>query len=363
MRIGVIGSGVFAVQGHISSLQGHTRADIAAICGRTHEKADAIAKQHAIPAVYTDYRELCAQPDIEAVTIVTPNRFHADQALAAFRSGKHVLCEKPLGNTAADARRMLDAAVASGKIHHVDFPYRYLYGVRELKRRVRAGDIGEPYLLRVQYDGWRGLDPNWKIGWREQLRLSGGGELQDHGSHLFDIARYVLGPIESVTGFVHRIPRMQPDATTGLMTNVETDDLAAAWFHFQSGARGHWFASRATPRTGENGWLEVIGPEGALRASLSRGAVDHLQASRESQMSWEPLPLPAEAADGLPHCVTGMMDSFIEACMTGSSNADLDATFVDGLAAQQCIEAVALANETRVWVRLSDPPAANTPSH
>ena len=354
LRVGVIGSGAFAAQGHIPILQAHSNAEVTAICGRTPDRAQAIADQFGIHSIYTDYRELCARPDIDAVTIVTPNAFHADQAIYAFRCGKHVLCEKPLARTLSEARAMLEAANTSGKIHQVYFLYRCLYGVRELRRRVLAGDIGAPYLLRVQYDGWRGLNRDWKVTWQEKQNVSGGGELYNHGSHLFDIARFVLGPIENVTGFLHRIPRKQPDASTGLMADVETDDIAAAWFRYQSGAHGQWFASRATPRSGENGWLEVIGPDGALRAPLSRGRVDCLQIHRPHQPSWEPLPLPAAAGDGLPHCLTTMMNSFVDACIKGCSNLEVDATFVDGVAAQQGIDAVLQANREYTWVPLPE---------
>jgi len=352
VRVGVIGSGTFAVEGHISNLQSHSQAEVAAICGRNKDRTNAIADQFGIPAVYTDYRELCALPDIEAVTIVTPNAFHAEQAVAAFHCGKHVLCEKPLGTTLAEAQVMLDAAIASGAIHHVNFPYRRLYGVRELKRRVQAGDIGNPYLLRIQYDGWKGLNPDWSIGWRERHELAGGGELYDHGSHLFDIARFVLGRIEQVTGFMHRIPRKQPDASSGFLAEVETDDIAAAWFLHECRVRGQWFVSRATPCTEENGWLEVTGTRGALRASLSRGSVDRLQVSRPNHTSWEHLPLPAAASDGLPHALTAGMFSFVDACVKGYSNPEVDATFVDGFAAQQGLDAVVRANEQFVWIQL-----------
>jgi levoglucosan dehydrogenase len=354
VRVGVIGSGTFAVEGHISNLQAHSQAEVAAICGRNQDRVHAIARQFSIPAVYTDYRELCAQSDIEAVTIVTPNAFHAEQAVTAFQNGKHVLCEKPLGRTLADAETMLDAAIVSGKVHHVDFPYRHLYGVQELRRRMQAGDIGEPYLLRVQYDGWRGLSPEWRIGWRERRELAGGGELYDHGSHLFDIARFLFGRIEQVTGFVHRIPRKQPEASSGLLADVETDDIAAAWFRHECRVRGQWFVSRATPRTGENGWLEVSGTKGALRASLSRGSIDRLQICRPNQTSWEHLPLPAAAEDGLPHCLTAGMYSFVDACIKGHSNPEIDATFVDGVAAQQGLDAVMRANDQFIWAQLPD---------
>ena len=142
--------------------------------------------------------------------------------------------------------------------------------------------------------------------------------------------------------------------TNGLMTDVETDDIAAAWFRHECGIRGQWFASRATPRSEENGWLEVIGPEGALRASLGRGTVDRLQISRPKQISWQPLPLPAAAGEGLPHCLTATMSSFVDACIKGHSDPKVDATFIDGVAAQQSLEAVMVANDRLALVPLSD---------
>src|SRR5207247_8053197 len=102
-------------------------------------------------------RDLLASDDIDAVTITTPNAAHCEQALAAFAAGKHVFCEKPLGLDAPEARRMTEAAEASGKIHQVAFTFRYTYGLRQLRRRVQAGEVGEPYYVRIQFDGWGGL--------------------------------------------------------------------------------------------------------------------------------------------------------------------------------------------------------------
>jgi predicted dehydrogenase len=361
VRVGVIGTGTFAIEGHISKLQALPHAEVVAVCGRSQDRAHAIAKQFRIPSVFSDYRELCAKADIEAVTIVTANVLHAEQAMIAFQHGKHVLCEKPLARTLSEAQAMLDLALASKKIHHVNFPYRYLYGVRELRRRVRAGDIGDPYLLRVQYDGWKGLDPEWRIGWRERQEVAGGGELYDRGSHLFDIARFLFGRIDQVTGFVHRIPRKRVDASTNRTASVETDDIAAAWFRHESRIRGQLFVSRATPRSGENGWLEVSGTKGALRASLSRGQIDRLEFCPSAETSWHPVPLPAAADDGQPHCLTASMGAFIDACIKGQSNPDVDASFIDGVAAQQALDAVLRANEEFIWVHLSDVSKSSDP--
>lgn len=354
LRFGVIGAGGFAEICHVPGIQSHPRADVVALCGRRAEHARAMADRLGVPDVFTNYRELCERADLDGVTISTPNAVHAEQAIAAFGAGKHVFCEKPLGMNVPEARAMLEAALGSGKIHQVAFTFRHTFCVREMRRRVRAGEIGEPYYVRLRYDGWGGLRPDRKVAWRDKRALAGGGMLFDMGSHLFDATQFVLGPVESTTGFLHNVPRDGPDHETGLPTAVETDDIAAAWFRHESGVRGEWFMSRATPTHTENGYIEVIGPKGALHASLSRGNTERLRLSRPDRPAWEDLPLPLEAVDGGPHALGIMMRSFVDACLRGRSDAEVDATFEDGLAAQQGLTAVEAGNQGPSWVRLAE---------
>ena len=352
LRFGVIGAGDFAEACHVPGLQSHPQAEVVALCGRRHAHARAMADRLHIPDVYTDYQELCARTDIDAVTIVTPNVLHARQTKIALTSGKHVFCEKPLAITVGEAREMVEVAEASGKIHQVGFTFRYGYGVRELRHRIRRGDIGEPHYLRIQYDGWGGLKTEWEVGWREKHELAGGGMLFDLGSHLFDVAQFILGPIESVSGFCLNVPRQQFDKNLSIPTQVETDDIASAYFCYENQVRGQWFISRVSPPFADNGYVEVIGRKGALKASLSRGRVDVLKGSYPSQPSWTELPLPKEAYDGTPHCLTLMMRSFVDACLRGKLDGDVDASFYDGLAVQKALKAVIESSRHRAWLNL-----------
>jgi predicted dehydrogenase len=352
--VGIIGTGSFAEVCHVPGVRSHPGAEVVALCGRRVERVRKLADRCGIRDVHTDFRELCARTDIDAVTIAASNAVHAEQAIAAFRHGKHVFCEKPLGMTVAQAREMVRAAESSGRVHQVAFTFRYNFGVRELRRRLRAGDIGEPFYVRVQYDNWDGLKPDWRVGWREKQDMAGGGILFDLGSHLFDIARFVLGPIESAIGFAHHIPRQRADSDTGQPTAVETDDLANAWFRHVGGVRGQLFISRITPSFTPNGHLEVIGPDGALKAALSRGKFDSLKASRPTAPDWVDLPLPPAARDGEPHALGMMMRSFVDACLHGAIDPEVDASFHDGLAAQQAMAAVLESQRRECWVPLED---------
>ena len=327
LRFGVIGAGAFAEACHIPGLQAHPQAEVVAICGRRRERAQALADRFGIAIATSDPAELCARADVDGVTICTPNASHCTDVLLALGHGKHVLCEKPLALSVAEGQTMARLAASSGRVHQVAFTYRYLYGVAELRRRVHAGEIGEPFLFRAHHEYWDGLRPGAAVGWREQGTAAGGGVLQDTGAHLLDLARFVMGPIAAVRADTHHLRRR----------GVESDDMATGWLRFESGQAGYWHASRVTPARAPN-YVQIVGREGALEALLSRGGVDALRRARPGQSGWEELPLPQAARDGQTHALNRMMRSFVDACLRGSLAVG-DASFHDGLAVQRALSA------------------------
>lgn len=353
LRIAIIGTGNFAEVCHIPGILSHPNAEISAIYGRDAEKAKSLAAKFGIPHATNDLEALCADPNIDAVTIASANSVHASQAIMALRHGKHVFCEKPLAMNDNEAADMLNAARLSGKIHQVAFTFRYNYGIRELRRRIAAGDIGTPLHTRIQYDRWDGLASTSKASWRDRREVAGAGLLFDLGSHLFDIHRHVLGPIDSVIGYTHTVPRMLPHKDNGELIEIETDDIVNAWIQHQNGLRGQFFISRVTPPFAELGYLEVIGNEGALKAALSRGGVDFLKASNPNSPEWVNLPLPPEASDGKNHALKMMMHGFVDACINGEMNCDVDATFEDGCAAQFAMSALTKSQTSKRWENIS----------
>ncbi len=352
LRVGVIGTGTFAQVCHIPGLLSHPAAEVVAVCGRRIDAARTLADRFAIREALDDIYELCARPDIDAITIASANVAHAEQAITALRHGKHVFCEKPLAMSAAEAREMAQLARASGKVHQVAFTFRYNYGLRELRRRIAAGDIGRPFFSRIQYDRWEGLTPGWTASWRDKKEYAGAGMLFDLGTHLFDINRHVLGPISEVIGYTQVVERQAPDRLTGAMSTVETDDLANAWLRHSSGMRGQIFLSRVTPPFAELGYLEIIGDQGALKAALSRGGVDFIKSSTPTAPDWRELALPAAAADGQPHALGLMMRGFVDACLRGHLDGEVDASFDDGLAAQLAMAALLTSQETDRWTQV-----------
>jgi len=149
IRVGVIGAGTFAEEAHIPGIQAHRQGDVAALCARNQQRATVLAARLGVPDVYTDYHEMLARPDIDAVTIATPDVLHAPIALAALEAGKHVFCEKPLAMTVAQAEQMVAAATRADRIAMVGFTFRYTRALQTLRRLLGEGGLGTPFYVSM----------------------------------------------------------------------------------------------------------------------------------------------------------------------------------------------------------------------
>ncbi len=176
---------------------------------------------------------MVADPDGQVLENLLPNHLHAEPAIAAARAGKHVVCEKPLALDAAQAREMLAAVREAGVVHMCAFNYRFVPAVRRAREMLEAGDLGEVRHFRGTYRQSWGADPAREGVWRFDPALAGGGALGDLASHVVDMARYLVGDIESVASQV---------AT--FVPGREVDDAVAAAVSFAGGAIGTIEATR-----------------------------------------------------------------------------------------------------------------------
>lgn len=310
------------------------------ICGRNLARTETLAAEFGIPSVTLDAAELCASERLDAVTVCTPNAAHAEHVLLALESGKHVFCEKPLALTVEEARGMVRMARARRVVHQVGFTFRHLLGVAQLERRVKQGDIGDPLLMRLHHQYFDGVTTESEARWQHR-RASGGGVLRDSTSHLFDLARFVLGPVTAVRAELRHAGR----------PGVETEDVAVVGLRHASGAGAECFTSRITPAHRPN-FVEVIGRDGGLSALVSRGGFDAL--SSTALGGWQEVRLPPEAADGRFHALDRMMHSFVDACLQGRL-CEGSASFDDGLAVEEMIEAAERAACSRGWIDIKMP--------
>jgi predicted dehydrogenase len=248
-----------------------------ALCGRTEDKLRAAADQLGWASTETDWKALLGREDIALVDVCTPGDSHAEIAIAALEAGKHVLCEKPLANTVADAEAMAAAASTAagrGVRSMVGFTYRRVPAIALARRLVEQGRIGEIRHVRAQYlQDWI-TDPDFPLVWRLQKEHAGSGALGDIGAHVIDLTQHITGQrIGTVTAMLETFvkERPLPEESSGLAGSggtergpVTVDDTAVWLARFDGGAVGSFEATRFATGRKNAIRIEINGSAGSL---------------------------------------------------------------------------------------------------
>ena len=159
VKVGIIGCGSIAKYRHFPEYQVHSNVEVIAVCDVVPERAQAVAQTYGVKA-YTDYIDLLNDKEINAVSICTPNVFHAPMTIAALQAGKHVLCEKPMATTIEEAKQMNEAATQSGKILMIGHNQRFVPSHQKAKEMIATGELGKIYSFRTAFghSGPEGLE-------------------------------------------------------------------------------------------------------------------------------------------------------------------------------------------------------------
>ncbi|MFF7934391.1 Gfo/Idh/MocA family oxidoreductase [Streptomyces sp. NPDC007940] len=268
--------------GHVFDLP--LRPVMAAIAGRDAHGVRAAADKHGWAATETDWRALIARDDVQLVDICTPGDSHAEIAIAALEAGKHVLCEKPLANSVAEAEAMVTAAEAArarGQLAMVGFNYRRVPALAFARRLIADRRLGTLRHVRVSYlQDWL-VDPEFPLTWRLQREHAGSGVLGDLGAHIIDLAQYLAGEVlvgvsAQMETFVKERPRLD-GASSGLTASggvergpVTVDDAAVFTGRLASGALATFEATRMASGRKNALRLEINGEFGSLAFDLER---------------------------------------------------------------------------------------------
>ncbi|MBM0233937.1 Gfo/Idh/MocA family oxidoreductase [Micromonospora sp. STR1_7] len=378
LRIGMVG---YAFMGAAHSQAWRTvnrvfdlpaRARMSLICGRDTGKVADAADRLGWDAYTTDWRDLINRDDIDVVDVCTPGDSHAEIALAALAAGKHVLCEKPLANTVAEARAMTAAAEtarAAGVWSMCGFNYRRVPAVTMMRQLVADGRLGVIRHVRATYlQDWI-VDPQFPLVWRLQKDKAGSGALGDIGAHIIDLTQFVTG--QRITGvsavtetFVKERPL--PAGSSGLAATVDgnasptgpvtVDDAAVFVARLDGGALATYEASRFA--TGRKNALrvEINGSLGSVVFDLERlNELEFYDATRpgveqgftrilvtEGEHPYMSAWWPPGHIIGYEHSFTHEMRDFIEAVATGVDPAP---SFADALQVQLVLDAVTRSAE------------------
>lgn len=194
VKVAVIGCGTIASGQHIRAYAKSERAEIRALVDIREERAKELAEKHGVPVTATDFRDILSDPEIEAVSICTPNDTHAPIAIACLNAGKHVLCEKPAALHIAQVREMKEAADRNNKILNIGVVNRYNTAVNKIKQMIDAGELGKVYHVYCSFRSHRSI-PGLGGPFTTKAK-SGGGVLIDWGVHFLDLIFYCLGEPE-----------------------------------------------------------------------------------------------------------------------------------------------------------------------
>ncbi|MER5893465.1 Gfo/Idh/MocA family oxidoreductase [Streptomyces sp. NPDC001876] len=269
--------------GHVFDLP--MRPALAAICGRDRTAVEAAAAPPRGGAAETDWRAMIARDDVHLVDICTPGDSHAEIAIAALEAGKHVLCEKPLANTVAEAEAMVAAAeraAARGQVAMVGFNYRKVPAVTYARTLIAEGRLGALRHVRATYlQDWL-VDPESPLTWRLKREHAGSGALGDLGAHIVDLAQYLTGELlVGVSAVSETFVRERPvlaGSSAGLSGTadgtargaVTVDDAALFTGRLASGALASFEATRMAAGRKNALRLEINGERGSLAFDLER---------------------------------------------------------------------------------------------
>lgn len=245
-----------------------------AVCGRSEHSARTLADEFGIPRVAASLDDLLAMDDVDAVIVATPNAAHAPVAIAAAEKGRHVLCEKPMARTAAEARAMFEASEAAGTLLMVGLVRRFEERCRVAREIIESGALGDIYAVHAAYvrrDGQPG-------GWFATHDSSGGGSLIDIGIHSLDLALHLceFRSISRVSGFTRRLPGIMDGIespgtyrSSGSASVANVEDHAYAMLRTGSGAVVTIEAAWAQHRESDAQHLQIYGTRGSLQVDPS----------------------------------------------------------------------------------------------
>jgi predicted dehydrogenase len=240
------------------------RPALVALAGRNADVVTAAAGRYGFAEPQTDWRALVADDRVGLFDNAGPNNLHSEPTIAAAENGKHVLCEKPLGRNAPESYEMWERVARAGVKHMCAFNYRFVPAVRLAREMLEAGELGDIYHFRGRYlQEWL-IDPGFERVWRLERAAAGSGALGDTGGHVIDLARFLVGEIESVSAVTRTFIPSRPGGA------VDVDDAFEAVVEFAGGAVGTIEASRLCHGRKNGLAFEINGTRGSIAFDLER---------------------------------------------------------------------------------------------
>jgi predicted dehydrogenase len=265
LRVGVVGVG-WAGQQHLAAFAEIEGVTIQSLAGMETERVAELAERYGISATFSRWEDMLEAGDLDAVSIAVPTYLHAPIAVAALERGLHVLTEKPIAGTEANAAGMVEAARASGRVLQVVFNHRERGDIAELHSILGRGELGVPYAAKAGWLRRSGIPGDGS--WFTNRERAGGGPLIDLGVHVLDYALYLLGEPKVLTVTASTYAELGSRGRGGrtadsIGATFEVEDLAMAFMRFEGGGtlvlETSWAAYRSD---NDEFWMTLYGTEG-----------------------------------------------------------------------------------------------------
>ena len=336
LRVGVVGLGIGA-QHAAAWAELSEQFELVALCDLDEARATRAAERFGAVGTYTDFRRLLDEVELDVVDICTPPHLHFEQVQAALASGRHVVCEKPLVRSLAEADALERAESDSGRRLMPIFQYRFGAGVQKLRHLVRNGLTGRAYLSTIE-TAWRRGAPYYAVEWRGRWKTELGGVLLSHAIHAHDLLCYVVGPVKSV--FARTATRVNP---------IETEDCASVSLEMADGSLASLSATLGS--TVEISRLRFCFEEVTAESSLAPYAPSFEPWSFEaaSEESGARIAAALDGFDAGHSLYTGQFERFHRALAAGEV---LPVSVADARAALELVTAMYHSAETREVVEL-----------
>lgn len=309
------------------------------------------------------WEKVVQNPEIDVIDICTPDNFHKDIAIAAARNGKHVFCEKPLAISFQDAKEMYEAVEKAGVKNMINFTYRGVPAIRLAKKLIDEGKLGEIYHFKGIYKQDFSLSEDFPFVWRMDKNMAGAGTIADKGSHIIDLARFLIGELDEVACKSETFIKERKVVGTNIKKSVTTNDAAVFISTFKNGALGLFETSNMSAGRKNALLLEINGSKGSIKFDLERmneldvyfsddeeevqgfRNVIVTQPSHKYIKQW----WPAGHIIGWEHTFVHQIYEFLNSI--AEDNVPTPG-FYDGMKCQEIVEAIAKADTDKKWVKI-----------
>lgn len=345
---GFVGLGGMA-SAHLRNLHRFDDVAIVAGCDTNADMAEKFAEEAGFPAnkIYDDFEKLIADPDVDVIVCVTPNNTHAAIIRSCIQAGKPFMAEKPFTRTFEEATELMGLIEKKPVMNMIGFSYRYQPQFRYARELIQSGKLGPIRHVFIQYlQSWGSAAVKMPFLWRFDEPVTGTGTLGDLGSHMIDMARFLIGEFEEVSGRLATFIHERKDPATGELKPVHVDDFASFHAKLDNDIEAVFQTTRNAIGSGNQHEAYIYGDFGTLHVSSeNEQTVTYIRYDAEKEQPiHEKLEVPTDSG-------VNQWDEFMKVLRGGQSN--VITTVVDGYLNQQVMEAIVISGREKRVVEIN----------